>query len=266
MSQPQCQNVVWYRSKDGQNWQGLKSDRPRWCYRWLQDMNRFGAVAELVPRGFRKVKVSPSFVRAFMCNPDKHRIVRQPVVRRPGHTFYLTLDNGDNPFLCHISRDKFSVLRMPRNGYIWSEDWNNTDMTRNYGFYTERVLDLAKPQRVWIGQDREFPGNSVLVLNYQDLYSVGEYYFVGDTLYRFVTKDDPIEHFYSVVGNNDVPYPVAVSRTRVYFMLDKVWVPRDAIPREVDLKDAYWWFYRHEPPTVEFDGLQELQGRVAMET
>mmetsp|Transcript_28772 Transcript_28772/g.82359 ORF Transcript_28772/g.82359 Transcript_28772/m.82359 type:complete len:444 (-) Transcript_28772:22-1353(-) len=85
------------------------------------------------------------------------------------------------------------------------------------------------------------------------------YVFVGSCIYAFTAPDgDEILEYYSKVGRSDVPYPVAVGRKYIYFMLDQVCVPRAAIneeawlhdPLHVELgvegsrwEDAYRWLY-----------------------
>ena len=83
------------------------------------------------------------------------------------------------------------------------------------------------------------------------------YVFIGDRLYGFSTPDDePIETFYSTVGNNDVPYPVALSKNYIYFMLDRggetFWenflpwhihrVNRNEFPKKIVWSDAYHYY------------------------
>lgn len=59
----------------------------------------------------------------------------------------------------------------------------------------------------------KFKGNSILVQ-----ISRQKYLFIESTIYSFQTSD-PIQEFYSPVGNNDVPYPVAIGTKFVYLML-----------------------------------------------
>jgi hypothetical protein len=81
-------------------------------------------------------------------------------------------------------------------------------------------------------------GNSVLAE-----IGVGRYVFVGEQIYEFhVAGDDVIEAYHSPIGNNDVPYPVAVGKEYLYFLLmgDHCYVPRALF----DIKgDLYYQFY-----------------------
>ena len=64
-------------------------------------------------------------------------------------------------------------------------------------------------------------GNSIL-LNL----SGNKYVFIGESVYEFDTPDH-IKEFYSMIGNNDVPYPVAVGEKNVYFIIEKTYLSRN---------------------------------------
>ncbi|XWV25370.1 hypothetical protein QJ856_gp0398 [Tupanvirus deep ocean] len=73
------------------------------------------------------------------------------------------------------------------------------------------------------GQINREDNNSILIQ-----LSSTEYVFVGDTIYSFKTIN-PIINYFSPLGNNDVPYPVAYGQNEAYFMLDQVYVNKDQI-------------------------------------
>eukprot|EP00965_Chrysotila_dentata_P062038 2055600-Pleurochrysis_carterae.AAC.1 len=70
----------------------------------------------------------------------------------------------------------------------------------------------------------------------------GSYVFVGWDVFSFKTKE-PVLTFYSLIGNNDVPYPVAVTSKSVAFMLERRIVPKHVLgltgAPEWQLMDAY---------------------------
>jgi hypothetical protein len=70
----------------------------------------------------------------------------------------------------------------------------------------------------------------------------GKYAYVGEQLYTFVPPE-PILKFYS--SANEVPYPVALSKSYVYFMLDLVYVAKTDLPAKTVMPDAYRAFYGH---------------------
>ena len=57
-------------------------------------------------------------------------------------------------------------------------------------------------------------------------------YNIGHIIYEFETSDQ-IQKYYSNLGNNDVPYPVAVGEKNAYFMLDRKYVAKENIYRNV---------------------------------
>ena len=100
-------------------------------------------------------------------------------------------------------------------------------------FLGDNVNGLKDYERKGTGK-----GNSILA----ELGS-GRYVFVGEQIYEFhVAAGDVIEAYHSPIGNNDVPYPVAVGAEYLYFLLmgDHACVPRTLF----DLKgDLYRQFY-----------------------
>lgn len=77
------------------------------------------------------------------------------------------------------------------------------------------------------------------------LIKIGEdrYLFIGPMIYEFTTGGDKITKFHSSLGNNGITYPVAESKKNMYFLLDKVFVPRSRIPPTVVPHTAYKEFY-----------------------
>ena len=67
------------------------------------------------------------------------------------------------------------------------------------------------------GYGPAFRGNSIL-LKLKSQSPMLRYVFIGDQIYEFST-DEPILKYTSPVGNNDVPYPIAVSKNFVYFIV-----------------------------------------------
>jgi len=88
--------------------------------------------------------------------------------------------------------------------------------------------------------EKHFVGNSI-ILKLKD-----KYIFIGHEIYEFTMPYDEIVKYYSLIGNNDVPYPVIVGKNNVYFMLDKKYVSRDKFPSKMsslEWQDAYSLFY-----------------------
>ena len=71
--------------------------------------------------------------------------------------------------------------------------------------------------------------------------------FVGQEIYEFTMEDD-FEAFYSIVGNNDVPYPITLGSKYVYLMLDSdhTYISRDLFKAKMtatEWADAYAYYY-----------------------
>ncbi len=79
-------------------------------------------------------------------------------------------------------------------------------------------------------------GNSIL------LQLPDRYVFIGEYIYEFVPNDSILE-YYSVIGKNDVPHPVAVGTNYVYMMLNKRYVNKKDFGSDVNWMDAYEEFY-----------------------
>lgn len=130
-------------------------------------------------------------------------------------TKYKTHDNGGNPYYIIITNDKILVFK---------NDYQNED---NWQF----CLVLKKYNKLFIGKNIKkyssspkygsFSGNSILI-EIKPLH----YLFIGHEIKEFVT-DENITNYYSTMGNNDVPYPFALSKNYVYLMLNNVYNKRE---------------------------------------
>lgn len=157
---------------------------------------------------------------------------------------YLIHNNGDRPFSVRVSR-----AGQPKRIEVYRNTWNPNTSTYDAG---ARVYDTQRYERVFLGDNdlrlptAEYPkgaakGNTILVH-----LSGSRYLFIGATLFTFrVAPHDTIESFYSPIGGSDAPYPYAVGRTHVYFMLDHTRVPKDLIDVT---KDGYAQYYGYAPP------------------
>jgi hypothetical protein len=115
--------------------------------------------------------------------------------------------------------------------------------------YTKQLKEL-KVKKVFIGKStrgdhtpaeaKTFTGNTILLH-----VSGKKYMYIGPELYEF-EMDDAVDAYFSMVGRNDVPYPVVLGKENVYFMLDHTYVPRDkfpAITTKPQWEDAYSYYY-----------------------
>lgn len=159
---------------------------------------------------------------------------------------YVTHDNGSRPFRVEVSGKHVEIYKgrhkkLPDG----SEDWNTME-------YNELVKKLTVKE-VHVGQS---PCNSAIYMsdacgafgkgNSILLHLSGnKYMFVGDCIYEF-SMEDNFEAYYSVIGNNDVPYPVTIGTNYVYMMLDHIFIPRDLFKAKMnsaEWADAYAYYY-----------------------
>ncbi len=145
---------------------------------------------------------------------------------------YKILDNGGYPFIAEVTASRIQVFRQ-------RYDEATDDYTP-----TKKLLDLAY-DRLFVGDNAAsqknyapkgmWPGNSLLVK------TGDEYIYVGSDIYSFKARDgEEITHYYSPVGDSQVPYPYAVGKEYVYFMLDRKTVSKALLDPKVD---AYGQFY-----------------------
>lgn len=77
-------------------------------------------------------------------------------------------------------------------------------------------------------------GNSVLVKLKSTDKSLDKYIYAGSEVCSFtLPTSNPMQRYYSVIGNSSVPYPVAVSKDSCLMMLDRCEVPRSDMRREL---------------------------------
>lgn len=92
--------------------------------------------------------------------------------------------------------------------------------------YTKRFIGespLNAITRFSGGDGEEFDGNSMLFE-----IAPQTYIFVGSVIIEFHTEDE-IVSFVSPVGNNDVPYPLAVGTKNTYFMIEDICLPNEVL-------------------------------------
>ena len=92
------------------------------------------------------------------------------------------------------------------------------------------------------GYGKKFDGNTILLH-----IDSNKYVYIGDNIFEFKI-DDIINEYYSPVGNNDVPYPIALGSNNIYFIIDKTYVSNEKVIN-LDKKnkiDAYSYYYGHK--------------------
>jgi hypothetical protein len=138
------------------------------------------------------------------------------------------------------------------------DEVHNTDCHKKY--YDQHIASYSY-QKVWIpdglylirneegnvvtDKSNRYYGNSILA-KLETLGSLNRYLYIGTSVSEF-TVDDEIQRYYSLVGNSDVPYPVAIGNKYIFFMADLVAQPIERYSKltEEQLSDAYTYFYGH---------------------
>jgi hypothetical protein len=179
---------------------------------------------------------------------------------------WFTHDNGGRPFLV-----------IPVSNSIVDIYKAKSDEEFDSSIYTKLVKRYDNVEKLFVGKSLKNPttvysggygkwadGNSILLRLPKN-----RHVFIGDHVYEF-TPPEPIEKYYSSVGNSDVPYPVALSKTFAYFMLaaprrynskDKSfklhYIKRMEFPKGIDWSDAYRYYY-----DTTFDSLKILKPKI----
>jgi len=162
-----------------------------------------------------------------------------------GKAYYIH-DNGGRPFKVIVDKNKVSIYK------------NTTEYPEEELY--DGLVKTLNVKEVFVGKSsgnsymsdhtpskaKEFIGNSILLE-----VSAKKYMYIGTEVYMFETEDK-IESYYSLVGNNDVPYPIALGTENVYFMLDHTYVKREMVTfpkmKDVDWEGAYAMYYGFRDP------------------
>lgn len=153
---------------------------------------------------------------------------------------YQIHDNFARPFEVSVDGNTVSIVK------------GKYDETKDEYDYNKEVK-VYKIDNIWIGkssgpphadhskaQAKLFVGNSILLQ-----IAKKRYVYIGDSIYEFDMEDE-VEKYFSLIGRNDVPYPILRGSKNVYFMLDRKYVPRDEFPdlyTDKEWENAYSTFY-----------------------
>ena len=155
---------------------------------------------------------------------------------------YIIHDNGARPYRVEEKGCTVEIYKgAPTVGADGQKDYDN------YAYDT--LVKRVTVKKVHVGTSSciaaadacgKFAyGNTVLLH-----LSGKKYMHVGREIFQFTIKDDFVA-YYSMLGNNDVPYPVLLGSEYVYFMLDKECLPRSAFKAKMtaaEWEDAYSYF------------------------
>jgi len=158
---------------------------------------------------------------------------------------YFIHDNGSKPYKVQVSGKTVEIYKGEYRRSL--EDTKAIDYeTMDY----DKLIKKLTVKEIYIGKSPCIPaadwcgaptvGNTILLH-----ISGNKYIHIGHGIFEF-SIDDEVDTYYSVVGNNDVPYPVILGTKNVYFMLDNAMMPREAFKAKMtaaEWADGYRYFY-----------------------
>lgn len=146
-----------------------------------------------------------------------------------GYKTYFTHFNGGRPYLVYIKNKNVAIYNLPENVMIDNQMFNENDCNWMY----INLVKKYKAKEVFIGKSpliamtkysggygKYFDGNTILL----ELKNKN-YVYIKDEIQK-IKINDKIKEYYSFVGNNDVPYPMAIGEKNVYFFT----YPRGYLP------------------------------------
>ena len=142
---------------------------------------------------------------------------------------YFIHDNRARPFKVIINNNEVSIYKKINENL---DDYN-------------KLIKTYKVTKIFIGKDsknKKLNGNSIL-LQINDNKMV----CITDLIFEFeLAKDDKIIKYFSIVGNNDVPYPVLLGEKYFYSMIEKEYCLKNEFPLNYkikDFEDGHTYFY-----------------------
>jgi len=174
-----------------------------------------------------------------------------PKSRHIGYKFYFVHDNGSRPFLVYLKSNSPNVYiykQIDDIGYIEEDaDKYYLKLVKTYDNVAKTYVPLGHEivlnDKIVI--DPENKGNTIL-LQLQN----GRCVVIGFNLMEFdLEEGDAIKNYYSLIGANDVPYPVIVGQKNIYFVAGDNGVYRQQSCQGLNKKqliDGYTYFYGHE--------------------
>ena len=199
----------------------------------------------------KKKKVK--YVSLVTKNNEEYKKIKE---KHKGFTKYKTHWNGGRPYLCYVKKNNayydVYIYKVGDDKNIkkdevvdGDEDWLYTIFVKKYK--AKKIFigkDSGKYKMSDIGKNTSFSiGNSILLQCTKKKYVV-----IQENVCEFSTKDE-ITHYFSLIGRNDVPYPVGVGKENIYFMADLAYIPRKYFPTNMkiaDYEESYKLYYNYD--------------------
>lgn len=255
--------VIYEKIKKSSNGVKIKilmgiSLRKGYIYKYI-DFNLFEKEETKIPEGFTKRSISKD-IKLNNCDKNKKILkkdnedYKKIKEKLKDYKTYFIHDNYNRLFLVYVKNKIIHIYKRPSNKYYISKNDLSLIDNKNKCFYIE-LVNTYKCKKIFVGQSpkcdttlfskgygKKFDGNSILLH-----IDSNKYVYIGDSIFEFKI-DDIINEYYSPVGNNDVPYPIALGSNNIYFIIDKTYVSNEKI-RNLDKKnkiDAYSYYYGHK--------------------
>ncbi len=144
---------------------------------------------------------------------------------------YYTNDEGKRSFKVVVNKNNTTIYKEEILG------------SNNYNRFVVKYI----PEEIYIGNSNVnillngnlYEGNSILLKlrrTYRDI--VPRYVFIGHNIYEFTLEDgDQILTFHSIVENN-TSYPVLLTTSNVYFLLDYVYINKHFFPNNISFNET----------------------------
>jgi hypothetical protein len=162
-----------------------------------------------------------------------YKWIKVSKTRKRKGKFYDTHDNGSKAFRVYVDGKKIAIYK---GKYSEGDEIHFDKLVKEL---TVKDIYIGKPE-----------GNSILLK-----IAKNRYMHIGTEVYEF-DMDDKVDHYFSMIGNSDVPYPVLLGTENVYFMIDgdHTYIPRDKFPSNLTMtqwKNAYSYYYGHIDPETD---------------
>ena len=158
-----------------------------------------------------------------------------------GYKTYFTIFNGSRPYLVYIKDKNVAIYNVSENFEIDESSYDSNDIKWMY----INLVKKYKVNKIFIGKSplikmtdssgkygKDYDGNTILLL-----LNKNNYVYIRDDIEKFKINDE-IEKYYSFVGYNDIPYPMAIGRKNIYFFgYPRGYLPIEEFPKFTSEKD-----------------------------
>ena len=144
--------------------------------------------------------------------------------RYSGYRTYFTHYNFGRPYLVYIKNKDVIIYKVPEEDKIDISLYNKNDNDNNNKWMYINLVEKYKAKEIFIGKSHLIKMTDISRGHEKDYDDNTILLFLGNNNYIFISNsiekikiDDKIEKYYSLVGNNDVPYPMAIGKKNIYF-------------------------------------------------